>query len=376
MQRHNAFFRHLLFLAVLIAVGCIIFRQLNFWVGSFLGAITIYVVLRHPMFYLVEKRRMPRWIASLLLVLMVALILIGFGYLLVKSIGSEIPKINLQGFVKNMNAVPEQINETLGISMVPDNLIERSDGIIKSMFSSILSTTYSFAANILMMLIVLYFMLTSGRRMEDRILLYSPFRERSLCLIKREVKNMIFSNAVGIPFIIILQALVSTLIYWILGFGNYFFWGFLTGVCGIIPIVGTSIIYIPIALYMMANHDVWNGLILLAYGMIVISNADNVFRILLMKKVADTHPLVVIFGVILGIPLFGFWGIIFGPLFISGFILLIRIYHMEYHLIDEPTEEELCRPPRKRVPRHVTRFAEKAKVYSAKRKSEASKRTG
>lgn len=366
IQKQNSFFRHFLFLAVLIAIGCIIFQQLNFWVGAFLGAITIYVVLRHPMFSLVEKYHIRRWIASLFLVMMTALVLAGFGYLLVKAIGSEVPKINMQGFVTNINTVPKQINETLGISLVPEDLVERSDGIIESMFTTILNTTYSFAANVFMMLIVLYFMLASGRKMEERMWLYSPFKERSLCLIKREAKNMIYSNAVGIPVILILQILVSTLIYWILGFGNYFFWGFLTGICGLIPIVGTSLVYIPVAIYMMADGDIWSGIILLAYGMIIISNTDNVFRILLMRKVADTHPLVVIFGVILGIPLFGFWGIIFGPLFISGFILLIKIYYVEYRLIDEPTDEELCRPPRKRVPRHFTRIAEKAKAYSAK----------
>ncbi len=56
-----------------------------------------------------------------------------------------------------------------------------------------------------------------------------------------------------------------------------------------------------------------------------------------------THPLVVIFGVLLGIPLFGFWGIIFGPLLISSFILLIKIYYMEYGMINKK-EEELEKP--------------------------------
>lgn len=366
-RKHNAFFRHLLFLAALIAIACIIFQQLNFWVGSFLGAITMYIVLRHPMFHLVEKCRIPRWIASLLLVIMFALILAGFGYLLVKAIGPEVPKLNMQGFVKNINTVADELNEMLGVSLIPRDIVQRSDGVIASMFSNILNTTYSFAANVFMMLIVLYFMLTSGRRMEEKIVLYSPFKERSLCLIRHEVKNMIYSNAVGIPLILILQTLLSTLIYWILGFGNFFFWGFLTAICGLIPIVGTSIVYIPIALYMMANGEIWNGVILLAYGLIIISNSDNVFRIILMKKVADTHPLIVIFGVILGIPLFGFWGVIFGPLFISGFILLIKIYYVEYGLVKESTEEELCRPPIKRVPKHFTRIANKTRIYSAKR---------
>ena len=72
--------------------------------------------------------------------------------------------------------------------------------------------------------------------------------------------------------------------------------------------------------------------------MLVIANVDNLCRMILMNKVADTHPLIVIFGVILGIPLFGFWGIIFGPLLISGFLLLMKIYYKEYNLLPQEAQ--------------------------------------
>jgi predicted PurR-regulated permease PerM len=59
-------------------------------------------------------------------------------------------------------------------------------------------------------------------------------------------------------------------------------------------------------------------------------NIDNVFRFILQKKIADTHPLITVFGVILGLRLFGFWGIVFGPLLISLFFLLANIFKKEY----------------------------------------------
>jgi predicted PurR-regulated permease PerM len=81
------------------------------------------------------------------------------------------------------------------------------------------------------------------------------------------------------------------------------------------------------------------GVLLMLCGLLVIANVDNLLRIVLNKKISNTHPLIVIFGVILGIPLFGVWGIIFGPLMISTFLLLIRIYYREYRLLD-PLDEE------------------------------------
>jgi len=74
------------------------------------------------------------------------------------------------------------------------------------------------------------------------------------------------------------------------------------------------------------------GVGLLAYGAFVVSNMDNVFRFILMKKIADIHPLITVLGVVFGLTLFGFWGIIFGPSLLSVFLLLIKTYRDEYIL--------------------------------------------
>ena len=358
-RKDNAFFRQMLYLIVLVGIGVVIFAELKFFVGSFLGALTIYVVLRTEMFRLVEKHCISKWLASLLLVVATGLVLGGFFWLLVRAIGSEIPDFKMKELLSYVNTFFSSLNTKIGINIVPDDIIQQSDGLIASAITGVLNTTYNFAANIFMMLIILYFMFASGRRMEAAIWEYAPFRDRSLCLIKKEVKTMIYSNAVGMPVILIMQTLTSTLIYWLLGFENYWFWGFITAIGGLLPLLGTAFVYAPMAVYLAATGNLLNGVILLVYGMVVISNTDNLFRIVLLRKVADTHPLVVIFGVILGIPLFGFWGIIFGPLFISGFILLIRIYYMEYGLLDHPSEAEMCAPPRKVVPRHFKKIHEK-----------------
>ena len=206
------------------------------------------------------------------------------------------------------------------------------------MVSSLINTTYSFAANVFMMLVILYFMLLKGRKMERHINSYVPFKGKSLCLLKQEVKTIIFSNALGIPIVMLSQALAACLIYWLLGMNNIVFWAFVTAVCGLIPMVGTVIVSVPLGAYMIYSGELWQGILMIALGVLVIANVDNLCRMILMNKVADTHPLIVIFGVILGIPLFGFWGIIFGPLLISGFLLLMKIYYKEYDLLPQEAQ--------------------------------------
>lgn len=69
---------------------------------------------------------------------------------------------------------------------------------------------------------------------------------------------------------------------------------------------------------------------LTVYAIIVIANVDNLIRFVLQKKMADTHPLITIFGVVIGLSLFGFMGVIFGPLLLSIFILCVNIFKEEY----------------------------------------------
>lgn len=331
--KNNAFFRQLLYIGILITIGLVIFTQLQFFVGSFLGAITMYVVLRTVLFRLTERWNWKPWVASLMLVLATTLLLSGLGFLIFEVIASEIPNVDTSKIVDVFNELLRRANHLLGFAIVPENIIKGSGGTITKMASMLLNTTYSFAANVFMMLMILYFMLLHARTMERSANRYLPFRGHSQQVIRSEVKSIIFSNAVGIPLVMFAQAAASFLVYWALGVNNAVFWAFVTAVCGLIPMVGTAIVTVPMGVYMIFDDSVWMGIIMIACGILIVANVDNLCRIILMKKISNTHPLIVIFGVILGIPLFGFWGIIFGPLLISAFLLLIRIYYKEYRLL-------------------------------------------
>ncbi|EJW89534.1 protein belonging to Uncharacterized protein family UPF0118, partial [gut metagenome] len=77
---------------------------------------------------------------------------------------------------------------------------------------------------------------------------------------------------------------------------------------------------------------------ILLFGSLVISQCDNLIRFILQKKMANTHPLITIFGVVIGIPLFGVMGIIFGPLIVSLFLLFLEMFRKEYLVETHETE--------------------------------------
>jgi predicted PurR-regulated permease PerM len=94
--------------------------------------------------------------------------------------------------------------------------------------------------------------------------------------------------------------------------------------------LGTGLVWLPLSAYLALTGDWANALGLFAYSLLILTNIDNLIRFVLQKKLADTHPLVTIFGVIIGLSLFGFMGIIFGPILLSGFILCFHIFKVEY----------------------------------------------
>ncbi|MDR0907793.1 MAG: AI-2E family transporter [Rikenellaceae bacterium] len=343
IRKNDAFFRQLLFLGILLAIGIMLVGQLSFFIGSFLGAITLYIVFRGLLFRLVEKRGWRPWQASLLIIVAISIILLGVGFLVLEVLASELPKVNTNMLLEGVNALVKKINDLVEFQLISSKLIAQSSSLLTGMATTIVNTTYSFAANIFMMIVILYFMLANARTLEEKVSKYLPFRGHNRDELIGEVTSIIYSNAVGIPLIMLAQGVVAGLIYLAFGMHNVVFWAFLTSLCGLIPMIGTVIVSVPLGVYFIAQGLILKGILLMLCGVLVIANVDNLFRIILNQRISKTHPLIVIFGVIMGIPLLGFWGIIFGPLLISVFLLLIRIYYKEYKLI-EP-EEPLPVPP-------------------------------
>jgi predicted PurR-regulated permease PerM len=126
--------------------------------------------------------------------------------------------------------------------------------------------------------------------------------------------------------------------YFIFGVKEWALWGFLTGVFAFFPVVGTMIVWVPLVIYTFASGHTGMGIGLTLYSVIVTGNVDYISRITIMRKLGDVHPVITVMGVIVGLGLFGFIGLIFGPLLVSYIIILFRIYMNEFV---EPAELEL-----------------------------------
>jgi len=177
----------------------------------------------------------------------------------------------------------------------------------------------------------LYYMLVHGVEMEKYMNDFIPLKARNRAMLSTETNVMIKANAIGIPLLAIIQGLVGMLGYAIFGVGEFGLWGFLTGVASLIPIVGTGLIWVPLMVYLFAIGHIWQGVGLAIYSLVILTNIDYAARITVLRKIGNVHPIITIFGVIVGLSMFGFLGLVFGPLLITYFIVLIRIYRNEFN---------------------------------------------
>jgi len=328
--------RQFFFIAVLLAMAGILFFELRGFVSSFLGAVTLYVLMRRFMKRLIEKKWKPGLAALMLMLISLVAIMLPV-YLLVNTLVSRLGYVvsHAPELTSSLMQYARSLETKIGYKFVNEaNLRQLSTVAIQSL-PSILGTTFNTILDLVTMYFMLYFMLTSCNKMERWVEKVMPLRHENKLRIKKEANSMVISNAVGIPLIAVAQGLVGLIAYLIVGIDEPLLWFALTCFTSMLPIVGSALAYVPLSIIQFASGNNGKGLIILLYGLLIIGTTDNVFRMVFQRKIGDVHPLVTVFGVIVGVPLFGFIGLVFGPLLISMFILLLRIYNNEFQKPDE-----------------------------------------
>ena len=319
-------------IVIILFMGVIIFRQITPFLGGLLGALTIYILVRGQMNHLVEKRKLKRSISALLITAeTIFVFLIPLG-LTVWMVANKLQDINLdpQTYIAPIQQVAEFIKEKTGYDVLGKDTLSFIMSILPRIGQIIMESISSLAINLFVMIFVLYFMLIGGKKMEAYVNDILPFNETNTQEVIHEINMIVSSNDIGIPLLAIIQGGVAMIGYLLFGAPNILMLGFLTCFATIIPMVGTALVWFPVAAYLAISGDWFNAIGLFGYGAIVVSQSDNLIRFILQKKMADTHPLITIFGVVIGLPIFGFMGVIFGPLLLSLFFLFVDMFKKEY----------------------------------------------
>lgn len=319
-------------IAIIIGLGIILFRQIAPFMGGLLGALTIYILVRKQMMYLSDKRKMKRSIAATLITAEAILcFLVPLGLVVWLAV-VNLQNINLdpQAIIAPFEEAANIIKAKTGYYILGKDTVAYVISILPRIGQAIMGGISSFAVNIFVLVFVLYFMLIGGKKMEQYVNDLLPFNDDNTQNVIHEINMIVRSNAIGIPLLAVIQGGVAMIGYWIFGAPNILFTSFLTCFASIIPMVGTALVWFPIAVYMALIGNWVQAIGLAIYGGAVISQLDNLIRFIIQKKMADIHPLITVFGVVIGLSLFGFMGVIFGPLLLSLFFLFVDMFKRGY----------------------------------------------
>jgi predicted PurR-regulated permease PerM len=241
------------------------------------------------------------------------------------------PSVTIASFKNALMVVQQKIR----FNITSENTINGAVEKISSMLPSLFNSTANLITNLVIMLFLLYYMLYSGTVMEKTLFKIIPLKDENTRLLATETKTTIKSNAIGIPLISLIQGITAAIGYLIFGVKDVGLWGFLTGLFSFLPVLGTMIIWIPLCIYMYSTGNAGMAIGLALYSAVVTANIDYFARITIMKKLGDVHPVITLLGIIVGLSLFGFIGLIFGPLLVNYIIVLFNIYMNEF--VEEPS---------------------------------------
>lgn len=319
-------------IVIISLIGIVLFNELRSFVPAILGATTLYVLLRSTFFWLIENRKWRKSGASLLLMLLsLVVILLPIAMLVQMLSGKVAYALEHSGELAiSLKQLVADFEKRYSIIILSQDTIDKIGAWLAGLLPKILGATFNSLSTIFFMYFILYFMFVNAREMEKTLQLYMPFRSDNVGLLEKEVHSMVVANAVGIPVVALVQGVVGLVGYLAIGVKEPFFWFGITCIAGMLPVIGAALAYIPLIIIFLANGQLWQGVAMFIFGFGVIGTVDNVMRFSLLRKIGDVHPLITVFGVIAGVSLFGFIGLIFGPLLISLLLLLIRIYRNEF----------------------------------------------
>ncbi len=297
-----------------------------------LGGVTLYILTRKLYNSLTIQRKWRKGLTALLFILASIVIISIPVYFSIRLISPQINSVlnNQQEVIKGIEIFSNKVEAYTGQKLFTAANAEQVTKKISGFLFSFLNSTANILTNLLMMFFLLYYLLYSGKAIEKYLGQIIPLKPENVTKLANETDLMIRANALGIPIICFVQGVFAAIGYLIFGVKDWGMWGFITGVFAFFPLVGTMIIWVPLVIYLYSINHNFTATGLAIYSIVVTGNVDYITRLGLLKKMGNVHPMVTVLGVIVGLKLFGFMGLIFGPLLISYFIILLRIYMNEF----------------------------------------------
>jgi len=195
--------------------------------------------------------------------------------------------------------------------------------------ADVLGNLAKFAIDSLITFVILFFLFREGKELADRTGRLMPLSPAQVARLYRNVSDTIIANVYGILSVGVAQGLLTGIAMKIAGMPSSLLLGLGAGFASIIPVVGSSLVWAPVAIYLLFSGLIWQGVFLVIWGVVVVSSADNIIRPWVVGGRVELHPMVLLFFILGGVEAFGFIGLFLGPVVASVLAALFAILREE-----------------------------------------------
>ncbi len=322
------------FFLILVAIAFFSI-MIPFW-KSFVMGLTIAIVF-YPFFDKIKKTFKNNNIASFLSILVVLLIIaipITLAiYIMVNETEKFIGNISqIKSAFETLLSKIQSISHLKILTPYIDKLDEAIFGLLKNTgiiitknVGAIFSQTYSILANFIFSFIIAFYFIRDSERFLGYISNMIDDKE-SFYRILKSIRDSINATVLGGVLTAFIQGIVGALGFLIVGLNAFFMWMFLIAMFSFVPLVGTAIIWLPVAIYQFISGAFFKGIFITVWGVLAVGMVDNYVRPMIISNKINIHPMILFFGILGSIIVFGPIGIIVGPVIISVGDVLVKTY--------------------------------------------------
>jgi len=206
--------------------------------------------------------------------------------------------------------------------------LQRLGEVLAQYSPAVVLGTANFILHFFIMMIVLFYLFIDGERFFEIMIRITPVKDQYERKLASEIKNTLSGVFYSSFFTGLLQAAVATLGYYIAGVSGYLVWGCVTFFVSFIPMLGTSVVVIPLVLLLISQGRVGHAVFLGIYAAVFVGLIDNILKPLLIKS--NMHPLVLFLGFFGGLAVFGPAGILIGPILMSLLTATLKMYSRDF----------------------------------------------
>jgi predicted PurR-regulated permease PerM len=315
--------------ALIMFLGAVLLISLAPYTSGLVGGLVLFVIFV-PVHTRAARLVSPRTSAGVMVLLALVLLVVpavSFAGLLLdqaQAIAEGVSQGPLLERIAGLTIAGIEIGPRLA------GMGEKAVNWLGSSAFGLLGTATRVGLNLTISLFVLYYLLLRPDEIWAAVKPYIPFSPGSADLLRDRFRDVTVSTVIGTGLIACIQGAIVGMAFWLTGLSNGLFWGVVTVVFAILPVVGSGMIWGPGAVSLYLNGHYSAALALVVVGIVLVGNVDIVIRPAVFRRYAQIHPLVTLVGAIGGVSYFGLIGILVGPLAVSYFFELIHIYGVEY----------------------------------------------